>query len=71
MPRLVAVLLSSYRVLRLLLNAGVQLAVLLLALGLVRSARERFMVYAIQIAWLLRGCPEQWGLPDKCPARTT
>jgi hypothetical protein len=45
--------------------------VLLLALGLVRSARERFMVYAIQIAWLLRGCPEQWGLPDKCPARTT
>jgi N-acetylglucosaminyl-diphospho-decaprenol L-rhamnosyltransferase len=71
MPRLVAILLLSYRVLRLLLNAGVQLAALLLTLGLVRSVRARFMVYAIQIVWLLRGCPQQWGLPDKCPTRTT
>jgi GT2 family glycosyltransferase len=67
MPRPVAMLLSAYRVLRLLLNAGVQLAALLLTLGLMRSVRGRFMVYATQIAWLLRGCPRQWGLPDKCP----
>ncbi len=71
MPRIVAILISFYRVLRLLLNAGVQLAAMLVTLGTVRSVRERFMVYGIQIAWLLRGCPEQWGLPDKCPAGPT
>ncbi len=67
MSRPVALLLSAYRVLRLLLNTGVQLASLLLTLGLVPAVRTRFMIYASQIGWLLRGCPRHWGLPDKCP----
>jgi len=67
MPPMVAWPLTTYRLLRLLLNTAVQLTLVLLTLGLVRRVRERFLVYGAQIAWLLRGCPEHWGLPDKCP----
>jgi GT2 family glycosyltransferase len=67
LPGPLAAMLALYRVLRLLLNTVVQGAVLVLSLGLVRSVRERFLVYGSQVGWLLRGCPEHWGLPDKCP----
>ena len=67
MPWPLAATLTLYRVLRLLLNTVVQGVVLILSLGSVRSVRERFVVYAVQVVWLLRGCPAHWGLPDKCP----
>jgi hypothetical protein len=58
--------LSCYRVLRLLLNTAVHLLVVTATLGLVARLRGKFMTYALQVAWLARGCPDQWGLPDKC-----
>jgi N-acetylglucosaminyl-diphospho-decaprenol L-rhamnosyltransferase len=67
MPAIVAWPLTTYRLLRLLLNTVVQLVAVVLTLGLVRGIRQRFLVYGTQVAWLLRGCPEHWGLPDKCP----
>jgi len=67
MSAIVAWPLTAYRLLRLLLNTVVQLAAVVLTLGLVRGIRQRFLVYGAQVAWLLRGCPEHWGLPDKCP----
>jgi len=67
LPAPMALALSAYRILRLLLNTVVQLAVVILTLGLSSRVRERFLVYATQVLWLLRGCPERWGLPDKCP----
>lgn len=60
--------LSAYRVLRLLLiSFPAQLCLVILTLGLARRIRERFIVYAARLAWLLCGRPERWGLPDKCP----
>jgi hypothetical protein len=60
--------LSAYRVLRLLLiSMPAQLCLVILTLGLSRRIRERFIVYAARLAWLMCGLPERWGLPDKCP----
>jgi len=70
MPPGIAVPLSAYRILRLLLNTVIQGLALALTLGQVRAIRERFQVYGAQLAWLARGCPDQWGLPDKCPRST-
>ncbi len=66
MPPLAAFGLSAYRVLRLLINTFAQLVLVVLTFGLSGKLRERFLSYAAQVAWLLRGLPEQWGLPDKC-----
>lgn len=64
--------LSAYRVLRLLLiSLPAQLCLVILTLGLSRRIRERFIVYAARLAWLLCGLPESWGLPDKCPRNYT
>jgi len=71
MPAMVAGPLTAWRVLRLLMNTVMQGLVLLLTLGLVHSVRERFLIYGLQVAWLARGCPVQWGLPDKCPRGRT
>jgi len=72
LPAMVAWPLVGYRIARLLLNTAVQLVLLLLTLGVVRGIRERLAVYALQVGWLVRGCPAHWGLPDKCPhARIT
>lgn len=62
-----ALALAAYRVLRLLLNGVVHLAAVAATLGLHARTRDKFLVYAAQLAWLALGCPEHWGLPDKCP----
>lgn len=67
LPAIVAVPLTAYRILRLALNTVVQGALTLLTLGAQKGVRERFLVYAVQIAWLARGRPDHWGLPHKCP----
>lgn len=67
MPLAVALPLAGYRILRLALNALVHLLTVGLTLGLHRGQREKLGVYATEIAWLLLGCPDRWGLPDKCP----
>jgi hypothetical protein len=59
--------LTLYRVARLALNTVVHTLTVALTLGLHRSQREKFVVYLGQLAWLALGCPERWGLPDKCP----
>jgi hypothetical protein len=69
MPLAVALPLSAYRVMRLALNTAVHLVTVGLTLGLHRGQREKLGVYTTELAWLLLGCPEHWGLPDKCPRR--
>jgi len=55
------------RVLRLLINTLVNLAATFLTLGLLARQREKTVIYLLQLAWLLLGCPHHWGLQDKCP----
>jgi len=62
----IAALLVMYRLTRLLLNTATNLLVNILTLGLHARLREKLLIYVLQVAWLLRGCPEDWGLPDKC-----
>lgn len=59
--------LTGYRVLRLSINAATNLLAMLLTLGLHARLREKTAVYFLQLAWLLLGRPDSWGLPDKCP----
>ncbi|OYY94464.1 MAG: hypothetical protein B7Y41_06410 [Hydrogenophilales bacterium 28-61-23] len=64
-----AAFLTVWRVLRLMLNtlsAGIGV---LLTVGLAAGVRRKASAYLLQSAWLLRGCPESWGLPDKCPRK--
>jgi len=67
MPPLLAIPLSIWRVLRLLVNTVSYLFMGALTLGLLGKVRTKLMVYLTQLAWLLIGCPASWGLPDKCP----
>lgn len=67
MPPLVANLLTFYRIIRLVANTAINLAVVVLTLGLIRKLRDKFVIYLTQLAWLALGKPEHWGLPDKCP----
>jgi hypothetical protein len=66
LPPSLAIPLSVWRVLRLLVNTVSYLFMGALTLGLVRKVRARLMVYLTQLTWLLVGCPASWGLPDKC-----
>lgn len=66
MPPLLALPLSVWRVLRLLVNTVSYLVMGALTLGRVKKVRAKLMVYLTQLAWLLAGCPANWGLPDKC-----
>jgi GT2 family glycosyltransferase len=66
MPPMLAILLSVWRVLRLLINTASYLLMGALTLGLLGKVRTKLMVYLTQLAWLLSGCPARWGLPDKC-----
>lgn len=67
LPAALALMLTVYRIARLVLNTVIQSLLVILTFGLVHSLRERLMVYGLQVAWLLRGCPSHWGLPNKCP----
>jgi len=58
---------TLFRVLRLLFNSIVNLAAMILTLGLLAKTREKTIIYFLQLAWLALGRPEHWGLPDKCP----
>jgi hypothetical protein len=67
MPAPVALALSAYRVLRLMVNTVVHVVTVVLTLGRHAGQREKLAIYWAQLAWLLRGCPWQAGLPGKCP----
>jgi N-acetylglucosaminyl-diphospho-decaprenol L-rhamnosyltransferase len=62
-----ALLVTITRVLRLFVNTLVNLAATLLTLGLHARLREKTIIYLLQLAWLVLGCPERWGLQGKCP----
>jgi len=66
MPPILAIPLSVWRVLRLLMNTVSYLLMGVLTLGLLGKVRTKLMVYLTQLVWLLGGCPSRWGLPDKC-----
>jgi N-acetylglucosaminyl-diphospho-decaprenol L-rhamnosyltransferase len=70
MPPLLAMPLSIWRVLRLLINTLSYLLMGVLTLGLLGKVRTKLMVYLTQLSWLLVGCPASWGLPDKCPRQS-
>lgn len=38
----------------------------LLSLGQLKKYKEKCMGRAVILGWMLLGCPEHWGLPDKC-----
>ena len=61
-----AAFLTVWRVLRLLLNTLSASVAVVLTVGLAAGVRRKAVAYLSQLAWLLRGCPESWGLPDKC-----
>ncbi|HWR87319.1 MAG TPA: glycosyltransferase family 2 protein [Acidiferrobacterales bacterium] len=63
----VALFVSVFRVLRVVINTVVNLAATVLTLGLHARIREKAIIYLMQLAWLALGRPENWGLPDKCP----
>ena len=71
MPAPVAVLVVFNRLVRLLLNTMINLLATILTLGIHARLREKLLIYLLQIAWLLRGCPEHWGLPQKCLRKST
>ncbi len=62
-----ALFVTLFRVLRLFINSLVNLAAMILTLGLLAKTREKTISYFLQLAWLALGRPEHWGLPDKCP----
>lgn len=62
-----ALFVTLFRILRLFINALVNLVATLLTLGLHAKTREKTIIYFVQLAWLALGRPEHWGLPDKCP----
>lgn len=62
----VALFVIAVRLVRLVVNTTFNLAAAILTLGLLPKLREKAAVYVHQVAWLLAGCPESWGLPDKC-----
>jgi GT2 family glycosyltransferase len=62
-----ALLLTGYRILRLSINAAVNLLATLFTFGLHARLRDKTAIYFLQLAWLVLGRPDSWGLPDKCP----
>ena len=50
---------------------GPEFSATILTLGMHARLREKLLIYLLQIAWLLRGCPEHWGLPQKCLRKST
>ena len=62
-----AFVLSSYRVIRLVVNFLFSTLLLIVTLGIPSKIRYKFNMYGYQVLWILLGKPKQWGLPDKCP----
>jgi len=62
-----ALVVTITRVLRLFINTLVNLAATILTFGLHARLREKTIIYLLQLAWLVLGCPEHWGLQGKCP----
>lgn len=67
MPFMLALALSIWRILRLTVNTATHLVLVALTLGQAQALRNKLIIYSTQLAWLALGCPESWGLPDKCP----
>ncbi len=69
-PPVLAAWLIVWRIIRLVINTLSHLLAVALTLGLADRLRVKLGVYLRQLAWLFCGCPEHWGLPDKCPRAT-
>ena len=65
-PFRMAAFLTVWRVFRLLLNALSASLAVVFTVGLAAGVRRKAVAYLSQLGWLLSGCPESWGLPDKC-----
>ena len=63
-----AVLLTAWRMTRLVVNALVAVVGTALTFGLVASQRRRTMTYLTLVAFVAAGRPASWGLPGKEPA---
>ena len=63
----VAMMLTVYRVFRILINFIFASIILVFTLGMIKRGRKNWMRYGSQLAWLAIGRPRSWGLPDKCP----
>jgi len=62
-----ATLLTAYRVLRITLYCLTNLLGTLITLGQRERTRQKLVRNLYFLRWLLRGCPENWGLPGKPP----
>lgn len=71
MPFVLALPLSIWRILRLTVNTATHIVLVALTLGQAQALRNKLIIYSTQLAWLALGCPESWGLPDKCPRSRT
>lgn len=69
MPNTMAMTLTVWRIARLMVNLIVNLTLTMFTFGLIKNLRTKLAVYFAQFSWLLWGCPDSWGLPDKCPQR--
>ena len=64
---LTALLLTTFRIARLIINMLFTILFLVISLGMHKKIRYRFIIYGYQLLWIFIGKPRNWGLPDKCP----
>ena len=64
---LTALLLTTFRITRLIINMLFTILFLVISLGMHKKIRYRFIIYGYQLLWIFIGKPRNWGLPDKCP----
>jgi len=62
-----ALLLTTWRLVRLIVNSFFHLLAVIATLGLNKPVRKKCYIYCRLLVWCLAGCPKSWGLPDKCP----
>lgn len=60
-------LLYAWRLPWLALDAVFYLAATIITLGQSRKLKNKLRDKTVVLAWLIGGCPSDWGLPDKCP----
>lgn len=63
-------LLYSWRGLHLLWGVASYGLLMALTLGRSRRLNDKLRERLLILAWIARGCPADWGLPDKCPRGT-
>lgn len=66
MPKSSMSILLAWHSSRLLLDSLLYLAGAVCTLGMSSRLRYKLKDKSVVLVWLLLGCPESWGLPDKC-----